>query len=176
MASGSFTTRGFEICIDGLSFWLMRIAREIGCGTSMQALRERRARQGRADAHQAALLVQGLRPELHRHTHPRQAAGPESGCCAALHQRLVHEPHRPAPGRLIGVSTPTIQAWLEQFAQAYAQKPKPEGRAVVIELDERWHYLKKSPNPSGSGRLGIVLQGSWWTGTAAVVTRPPASA
>src|SRR4051812_24964556 len=49
--------KGFEICIDGLSFWLMRIAREIGCGTSVQALRERRACQKWADAHQAALPV-----------------------------------------------------------------------------------------------------------------------
>ena len=32
--------RGFEICIDGLSIWLMRIGREIGRGTSVQALRE----------------------------------------------------------------------------------------------------------------------------------------
>ena len=79
-------------------------------------------------------------------------------------------------GKIVGVSTPTIQAWIEQFAQAYAQKPEPKGRAVVIELDEMWHYLKKSPSSSGSGRLGIVLQGSWWTGSAAVVTRPPASA
>src|SRR3954462_13637667 len=78
--------------------------------------------------------------------------------------------------QLLGVSTPTIQAWLEQFAQAYAQKPKPEGRAVVIELDEMGHDLKKSPDPSGSGRLGIVLQGSWWTGNAGVATKPPASA
>jgi transposase len=78
--------------------------------------------------------------------------------------------------KLLGVSTPTIQAWLEQFAAAYAQKPEPEGRAVVIELDEMWHYLKNSQNRSGSGKLGIVLQGSWWTGHAAVVTRPPASA
>jgi IS1 family transposase/transposase-like protein len=49
--------------------------------------------------------------------------------------------------KLLGVSTPTIQAWLEQFAQAYAQKPEPEGRAVVIELDEMWHYLKKQSEP-----------------------------
>src|SRR3982075_1360715 len=75
--------------------------------------------------------------------------------------------------KLLGVSTPTIQARLEQVAAAYAQKPEPEGRAVVIELDEMWHYLKKSPSRSGSGKLGIVLQGSWWTGNAAVVTRPP---
>ena len=78
--------------------------------------------------------------------------------------------------KLLGVSTPTIQAWLEQFAAAYAQKPAPEGRAVVIELDEMWHYLKKSPNRSGSGRLGIVLQASWWTGNAAVVIKPLVSA
>src|SRR6185437_15777170 len=73
--------------------------------------------------------------------------------------------------KLLGVSTPTIQAWLEQFAAAYAQKPEPEGRAVVIELDEMWHYLKKSPNRSGSGKLGIVLQGSWWTGNAGIGTK-----
>src|SRR5215207_5664599 len=78
--------------------------------------------------------------------------------------------------KLLGVSTPTIQAWIEQFAAAYAQKPEPEGRAVVIELDEMWHYLKKSPRPYEPGKLGIVLQGSWWTGNAAVVTRPPVSA
>ena len=78
--------------------------------------------------------------------------------------------------KLLGVSAPTIQAWLEQFAAAYAQKPEPEGRAVVIELDEMWHYLKKSPSHSGSGKLGIVLRGDWWTGNAAVVTEPHASA
>ena len=78
--------------------------------------------------------------------------------------------------KLLGVSTPTVQAWLEQFAAAYAQKPEPEGRAVVIELDEMWHYLKKSPSRSGFGKLGIVLQASWWTGSVAIVTRSPASA
>src|SRR4051812_41242245 len=66
--------------------------------------------------------------------------------------------------KLLGVSTPTIQAWLEPFAAAYAQKLEPEGRAVVIELDEMGHDLKKSPSRSGSGRLGIVLQASGWTG------------
>ena len=77
--------------------------------------------------------------------------------------------------KLLGVSTPTVQAWIERFAEVYAQKPEPEGRAVVVELDEMWHYLKKRPTSSGSGRLGIVLQGGWWTGNAAVVTLPPPS-
>ena len=45
--------------------------------------------------------------------------------------------------KLLGVSTLSIRAWLDQFAAAYACKPEAEGRAVVIELDEMWHYLKK---------------------------------
>ncbi len=56
--------------------------------------------------------------------------------------------------RLLGVSTPTVQAWLEQFAQAYPHKPEPEGRAVVIELDEMWHYLKKVAAALGLEGLG----------------------
>ncbi len=76
--------------------------------------------------------------------------------------------------QLLGVSTPSVMAWIEQFAKTYAQKPEPEGRAVVIELDEMWHYLKKSPTSSGCGRLGIVLQDGSSIGSWAVVTRPPA--
>ena len=77
--------------------------------------------------------------------------------------------------RLLGVSTPTVQAWIERFAQVYAQKPEPEGRAVVVELDEMWHYLKKSRTSSGCGRLGIVLRDGSSTGSWAVVTPPPSS-
>src|SRR4051795_6537495 len=61
--------------------------------------------------------------------------------------------------QLLGVSTPTIQAWLEQFAAAYAQKPEPEGRAVVIELDEMWHYLKKVRAALGLESLGSCYRG-----------------
>jgi transposase len=76
--------------------------------------------------------------------------------------------------KLLGVSTPSVMAWIEQFAETYAQKPEAEGRAVVIELDEMWPYLKKSPTSSGCGRLGIVLQDVSSIGSWAVVTRPPA--
>src|SRR5215218_6721676 len=75
--------------------------------------------------------------------------------------------------KLLGVSTPTVMAWIERFAEVYAQKPEPEGRALVVGLDEMWHFLKKRPASSGSGRLGIVLRGEWLTGSAAVVTPPP---
>ena len=74
---------------------------------------------------------------------------------------------------LLGVATPSVMAWIEQFAKSYAQKPEPEGRALVIELDEMWHYLKKRPTSSGCGKLGIVLQDVSSIGSWAVVTRPP---
>src|SRR3954471_21425766 len=45
--------------------------------------------------------------------------------------------------KLHGVPPPPCQAWSERFAEVYARKPEPEGRAVVVELDEMWHYLKK---------------------------------
>ena len=60
--------------------------------------------------------------------------------------------------KLLGVSTPTVQAWLEQFAAAYAQTPEPEGRAVVIELDEMWHYLKKVPAALDLESLGSCFR------------------
>ena len=107
------------------------------------------------------------------HTPPR---GKPLAVKAAAELRDVSGLSMTRTAQRLGVATPTIQARLDQFAAADAQKPEPEGRAVVIELDEMGHYLKKSPDPSGSGRLGIVLQGSWWTGNAAVVARPLASA
>ena len=77
--------------------------------------------------------------------------------------------------KLVGVSTPTVQAWIEPFAKAHAPRPEPQqqGRALVIELDEMWHYLKKSRTSSGSGKLGIVLRGGSWTGSAAVAIELP---
>ena len=77
--------------------------------------------------------------------------------------------------KLLGVSTPSVMAWIERFAKDHAQKPEPQGRAVVIELDEMWHYLKKSAGNSGSGMLGIVLRAAWLTGSAAVAIEPPST-
>ena len=77
--------------------------------------------------------------------------------------------------KLLGVSTPSVMTWIEQFAKAYAQKPEPEGRAVVVELDEMWHFLKKRPTSSGCGRLGIVLRDASSTGSWVVVTPPPSN-
>jgi transposase len=75
--------------------------------------------------------------------------------------------------KLLGVSVSSVQDWIERFAKAYAQKPEPEGRAVAIELDEMWHYLKKRPASSGCGRLGIGLRAGSSIGSWAVATELP---
>src|SRR5215213_6974456 len=56
--------------------------------------------------------------------------------------------------KMLGVSTPSVMTWIEQFAKAYAQKPAPEGRAVVVELGEMWHSLKKVQQALGLDGLG----------------------
>src|SRR5436305_12956341 len=52
--------------------------------------------------------------------------------------------------KLLGVSTPSVQAWIERFAEVTAQKPEPERRAVVVERAGRWHTFKTWPSTSGS--------------------------
>ena len=47
-----------------------------------------------------------------------------------------------AIAKLLKVSTPVVLKWVRKFARENYEKPKP-GSAVVIEVDEMWHYLQK---------------------------------
>ena len=50
-----------------------------------------------------------------------------------------------AIAKMLSVSTPTILRWIRQFGMQHAQPPQPaQDTAVVLELDEMWHYLKKT--------------------------------
>src|SRR3569833_1015838 len=49
----------------------------------------------------------------------------------------------------LGVTTPSVMTWIEQFTMIYAQKPEPEGRALVVELDEMWRFLKRGRRALG---------------------------
>src|SRR3954467_325821 len=59
-------------------------------------MRERGARQERLHAREAALPLQGVRAELHRHAAARHAAAGQGHGRAALPERAVDEPHRQA--------------------------------------------------------------------------------
>src|SRR3954467_14705081 len=77
---------------------------------------------------------------------------------------------------LLGVSTPSVQAWIERFAEVYAQRAEARARGPRRRGRARRDVAlsRKSPTSSGCGRLGIVLRGGSSTGSRAVGTRPPA--
>src|SRR3954471_16535514 len=90
-------------------------------GAAVQGVRERGARQERVHARQAALPVQGLRAELHRHAAPWHAAAGQGGGGAAVPERAVDEPHRQAARR--------VDALGAGLDRALRRSVRPEARA-----------------------------------------------
>jgi len=78
--------------------------------------------------------------------------------------------HRSAT--LCGVSAQAVLNWIRAFAQEPYETPGPEGKAVVLEVDERWHSIKKNGTHAGSGTRGMLVQVDGLTGNMAVVTQP----
>ena len=73
-----------------------------------------------------------------------------------------------AIAKLFNVSAPAVLKWVRNFAQDTYEKPKP-GSAIVMEIDEMWHYLKKNPTSFGYGRLIVAIPVSSLTGNVAIV-------
>src|SRR5215208_6403477 len=59
---------------------------------------------------------------------------------------------RSATGRRLGVSAQSVMRWVRDHARDHCPKPEPAGRAVVVEIDEMWHFVEKRPASSGSGK------------------------
>ena len=78
-----------------------------------------------------------------------------------------------ALGKMFGVRASSVLQWIRRFATEHAAKPEPVGKAIVLEVDEMWHFLKKNGTNSGSGRLLIVIQATSLTGNVGVVMRQP---
>ena len=76
-----------------------------------------------------------------------------------------------AIAKLIGVSATTILNWVKNFAIANYEKPAP-GDAIIIEIDEMWHYLKKQIS-FGYGRPIAEKLASLSIGNAVVVIKRP---
>ncbi len=87
--------------------------------------------------------------------------------------RYCHGVSMNALSKMFGVHTSSVLKWIRRYATTHGAKPEPTGNAMVLELDEMWHFLKKNARSSGSGRLVIVLQASSWTGSAGVVIGQP---
>ena len=57
-----------------------------------------------------------------------------------------------AVAKRVGVSAQTMLRWVRDHAQRHCSKPEPTASTAVVEIDEVWHFVKKSPGNSGSGR------------------------
>src|SRR5688500_8613132 len=57
-----------------------------------------------------------------------------------------------AVAKRVGVSAQTMLRWVREHAQRHCPKPEPTGSTAVVEIDEMWHFVEKSPGSSGSGR------------------------
>ena len=72
--------------------------------------------------------------------------------------------------RMFKVTTPAVLRWVRLFAEKTYTKPEP-AEAVIVELDEMWHYLGSKKTSSGSGRLIVAVPVSSLTGNVGVVIR-----
>ena len=68
-----------------------------------------------------------------------------------------------AIARLIGVSPTAVLKWIKTFAKTHYEKPAP-GDAIIVELDEMWHYLGAKKTSYGSGKLIVEKLESLLTG------------
>ena len=68
--------------------------------------------------------------------------------------------------RFSKVTPKAVYDWVKAYAKVNYIKPEPQGEAVVVELDEMWHYLKDKKTKSGFGRLIAAIPISLSTGNA----------
>ena len=74
--------------------------------------------------------------------------------------------------RMFKVSTPAVLRWVRLFAEKAYEKPEP-AEAVIVELDEMWHYLKAKKTSSGSGKLIVAVPVGSLIGNVGVVIKTP---
>jgi len=78
-----------------------------------------------------------------------------------------------ALGKMFGVHTSSILKWIRCLATEHSVKPDPTGKAIVMDIDEMWHFLKNNAASVGSGTLAIAIQANSLTGNVGVVIRLP---
>jgi transposase-like protein len=75
-----------------------------------------------------------------------------------------------AIARLFKVSTTAVLQWVRLFSEKTYEKPEPY-EAVIVELDEMWHYLHSKKTNFGYGRLIVEIPVNSLTGNVGVVIR-----
>jgi len=68
--------------------------------------------------------------------------------------------------KIVKADVHAVYNWILDYGRANYEKPEPQGKAVVIELDEMWHYLHSKKQSSGYGRLIVGIPVNLSTGNA----------
>lgn len=55
------------------------------------------------------------------------------------------------------VTAGAVLKWVRNYARNNYEKPAPKSEAVVVELDEMWHFLFSKKTKSGLGRLIVAI-------------------
>ena len=71
-----------------------------------------------------------------------------------------------AIAKLFDLSPNAVLKWIKKFTKEQYEKAEP-GDAILVELDEMWHYLKSQKTGFGSGKLTEEKLASLLTGNAA---------
>lgn len=62
-----------------------------------------------------------------------------------------------AISKMLDTAPSTILKWIRNFSNQHAHPPEHQTDAVVLELDEMWHYLKEKKTNAGYGRRFVVI-------------------
>ena len=75
---------------------------------------------------------------------------------------------------LLSVSAQAVLNWVRDFARTNYEKPEP-GSAVVVELDEMWHFIQSKKTRFGYGKHLIVILGDSLTGKLEIAMLKPST-
>ena len=62
------------------------------------------------------------------------------------------------------VTATSVLKWVRTYARDNYEKPAPQSDAVIVELDEMWHFLFSKKEKSGFGRLIVAIPVNLSTG------------
>ena len=68
--------------------------------------------------------------------------------------------------KIVKTDVHAVYRWIRKFAEENYEKPEPKSEAVIIELDEMWHFIKNKKTSSGYGRLIAAIPVNLSTGNA----------
>jgi len=66
--------------------------------------------------------------------------------------------------KIVKADVHAVYRWIRKFAEENYEKPKPKSDAVVVELDEMWHFIKDKKTNFGYGRLIAAIPVNLSTG------------